>query len=220
MPQFDWSIVARYGGSFLEGAVATLAVSVAATLIGLVIGMLTALARLSPWAPLRGAGRVYVEVIRGTPLLVQLFFLYAALPLYGIRLSAVASGIVALSLYTGAFAAEIFRAGITSVHRGHVEAARSLGMSYGQAMRRIVMPLMAVQVLPPLTSEFTGVIKWSSLLSVVTVPELTYAAYRAIGETYSAVEPLVVAGLLYWGLNDLVVAVGRGLERRLTRHLA
>jgi polar amino acid transport system permease protein len=75
-------------------------------------------------------------------------------------------------------------------------------------------------VLPPLTSEFTGVIKWSSLLSVVTVPELTYTAYRAIGETYSAVEPLLVAGLLYWGLNDLVVAVGRGLERRLTRHLA
>ena len=220
MLQFDWSIVARYGGSFVEGAGTTLAVSVAAMLIGLVVGMLTALARLSPWAPLRGAARAYVEVIRGTPLLVQLFVLYAALPLYGIRLSAMASGIVALSLYTGAYAAEIFRAGITAVHRGHVEAARSLGMSYGQAMRRIVAPLMAVQVLPPLTSEFTGVIKWSSLLSVVTVPELTYAAYRAIGETYSAVEPLLVAGLLYWGLNDLVVAAGRGLERRLTRHLA
>lgn len=220
MLQFDWSIVARYGGSFVEGAGTTLAVSVAAMLIGLVVGMLTALARLSPWAPLRGAARAYVEVIRGTPLLVQLFFLYAALPLYGIRLSAMASGIVALSLYTGAFAAEILRAGITAVHRGHVEAARSLGMSYGQAMRRIVAPLMAVQVLPPLTSEFTGVIKWSSLLSVVTVPELTYAAYRAIGETYNAVEPLLVAGLLYWGLNDLVVAAGRGLERRLTRHLA
>jgi His/Glu/Gln/Arg/opine family amino acid ABC transporter permease subunit len=218
--QFDWSIVARYGGSFVDGAVMTLLVSLTATLIGLAIGMLTALARLSPWAPLRGVARAYVEVIRGTPLLVQLFFLYAALPLYGIRLSAVASGIVALSLYTGAFAAEILRAGIAAVQRGHVEAARSLGMSYGQAMRRIVMPLMAVQVLPPLTSEFTGVVKWSSLLSVVTVPELTYAAYRAIGETYSAVEPLVAAGLLYWGLNDLVVAVGRGLERRLTRHLA
>jgi polar amino acid transport system permease protein len=218
--QFDWSIVSRYGGTFLDGALMTLGVSVAATLIGLVLGMLTALARLSPSAPLRAAARAYVEVIRGTPLLVQLFFLYAALPLYGIRLSAVVSGIVALSLYTGAFSAEILRAGITAVQRGHVEAARSLGMSYGQAMRRIVVPLMAVQVLPPLTNEFTGVIKWSSLLSVVTVPELTYAAYRAIGETYSAIEPLVVAGLLYWGLNDLVVAVGRGLERRLTRHLA
>jgi polar amino acid transport system permease protein len=220
MVEFDWSIVARYGASFLRGAGITLAVSVVSTLAGLAIGMLAALARLSPWAPLRGAARAYVEVVRGTPLLVQLFFLYAALPLYGVRLSAMASGIVALSLYSGAFAAEIFRAGITAVHRGHVEAARSLGMSFGQATRRVVAPLMAVQVLPPLTSEFTGIIKWSSLLSVVTVPELTYAAYRAIGETYSAIEPLVVAGLLYWALNDLVVAAGRRVERRLTRHLA
>jgi polar amino acid transport system permease protein len=163
---------------------------------------------------------VYVEVWRGTPLLVQLFFIYAALPFYGIRLSAVTAGIVALSLYTGAFAAEIFRAGITAVHRGQVEAARSLGLSYGQTLRRIVAPIMAALVLPALTNEFTGVIKWSSLLSVVTVPELTYAAYRAIGETYSAVEPLLISGLLYWLLNDLVVLAGRRIESRLTRHLA
>ena len=105
MPEFDWSIVARYGGSFVEGAVMTLVVSVVSTLIGLAIGAMTALARLSPWRPLRWAARAYVEIVRGTPLLVQLFFLYAALPLYGIRLSAVSSGVVALSLYTGAFAA-------------------------------------------------------------------------------------------------------------------
>ncbi|HZS32626.1 MAG TPA: amino acid ABC transporter permease [Methylomirabilota bacterium] len=220
MPTFDWSIVARYGPTFLEGAATTLAVSVVSTLIGVGLGFVTALARLSPWRPLRAAARAYVEVIRGTPLLVQLFFLYAALPLYGVRLSATASGVVALSLYTGAYAGEIFRAGLTAIHRGQVEAARSLGMSYGQTLRRIVAPIMAALVLPPLTNEFTGVIKWSSLLSIVTVPELTFAAYRAIGETYSAVEPLLVSGLLYWCLNDLVVAAGRGLERRLTRHLA
>lgn len=220
MPQFDWSIVGRYGSSFLQGAATTLAVSLVSTLIGLALGMLAALARLSPWRLLRGAARVYVEVWRGTPLLVQLFFIYAALPFYGIRLSAVTAGIVALSLYTGAFAAEIFRAGITAVHRGQVEAARSLGLSYGQTLRRIVAPIMAALVLPALTNEFTGVIKWSSLLSVVTVPELTYAAYRAIGETYSAVEPLLISGLLYWLLNDLVVLAGRRIESRLTRHLA
>jgi His/Glu/Gln/Arg/opine family amino acid ABC transporter permease subunit len=217
---FDWSIVARYGPSFVDGAVTTLAVSVVSMLLGLALGMLVALARLSPWAALRVPARAYVEVWRGTPLLVQLFFIYAALPFYGLRLSATASGVVALSLYTGAFAAEIFRAGITAVQRGHVEAARSLGMSYGQTFRRVVAPIMATLVLPPLTSEFTGVIKWSSLLSIVTVPELTYAAYRAIGETYSAVEPLLVSGLLYWLLNDLVALGGRTLERRLTRHLA
>jgi His/Glu/Gln/Arg/opine family amino acid ABC transporter permease subunit len=219
MLAFDWSIVERYGPGFLSGAVMTLAVSVVATLAGLALGLLAALARLSPWRPVRALARAYVEVVRGTPLLVQLFFIYAALPFYGIRLSALAAGTVALSLYCGAFAAEIFRAGITAVHRGYVEAARSLGMSYGQTLRRIVGPIMGALVLPPLTNEFTGVIKWSSLLAIITVPELTYAAQRAIGETYSVIEPLVVSGLLYWALNDLVVAGGRTLERRFTRHL-
>jgi His/Glu/Gln/Arg/opine family amino acid ABC transporter permease subunit len=216
---FDWSLVIRHWPDFLRGAALTLALAVAATLIGLTLGLLAALARLSPWRALAGGARVYVEVVRGTPLLVQIFFVYSVLPLYGIRLSALAAGILALSLYTGAFAAEIFRAGITAVHRGQVEAARSLGMSYGQTLRRIVLPIMAAMVLPPITSEFTGVIKWSSLLSVITVPELTFAAQRVIGESYSAIEPLLMAGLLYWALNDLMVYAGRRLERRMTRYL-
>jgi polar amino acid transport system permease protein len=216
---FDWSLVARHWPDFLRGAALTLALAVAATLIGLTLGLLAALARLSSWRALAGAARVYVEVVRGTPLLVQIFFVYSVLPLYGIRLSALVAGILALSLYTGAFAAEIFRAGITAVHRGQVEAARSLGMSYGQTLRRIVLPIMAAMVLPPITSEFTGVIKWSSLLSVITVPELTFAAQRVIGESYSVIEPLLMAGLLYWALNDLMVYAGRRLERRMTRYL-
>ena len=216
---FDWSLVARHWPDFVRGAGLTLALAVAATLIGLTLGLLAALARLSPWRALGAAARVYVEVVRGTPLLVQIFFLYSVLPLYGVRLSAAAAGILALSLYTGAFAAEIFRAGITAVHRGQVEAARSLGMSYGQTLRRIVLPIMAAMVLPPITSEFTGVIKWSSLLSVITVPELTFAAQRVIGESYSAIEPLLMAGLLYWALNDLMVYAGRRLERRMTSYL-
>jgi His/Glu/Gln/Arg/opine family amino acid ABC transporter permease subunit len=215
----DWELVARVWLDFVRAAGMTLVVSLAATAIGLTLGLLTAVARLSPWWPLRAVARAYVEVVRGTPLLVQLFFVYAALPLWGLRLPAIAAGILALALYTGAFAAEIFRAGITSVHRGQVEAARSLGMSYGQALRRIVAPIMAALVLPPLTSEFTGVIKWSSLLSLITVPELTYAAQRVIGETYSVVEPLLISGVCYWALNDLMVAFGRRMERRLTRYL-
>jgi His/Glu/Gln/Arg/opine family amino acid ABC transporter permease subunit len=216
---FDWALVARAWPDFLRGAAVTLGVSVAATLIGLTLGLATALARLSPWPPLRGVARAYVEVVRGTPLLVQLFTVYAVLPLWGVRLPATAAGIASLSLYTGAFAAEIFRSGLLAIHRGHVEAARSLGMSYAQTLRRIVGPIAATLVLPPLTSEFTGVIKWSSLLSLITVPELTYAAQRTIGESYSVIEPLVLSGLLYWGLNDLMVLVGRRLERRFTRHL-
>jgi His/Glu/Gln/Arg/opine family amino acid ABC transporter permease subunit len=216
---FDWALLAARWPEFVRGAGVTLGISVAATLIGLTVGLLTAMARLSPWRVLRGPARVYVEVIRGTPLLVQVFFIYAALPLYGVRLSAVAAGVLALALYTGAFAAEIFRAGILAVHRGHVEAARSLGMSYWQTTRRIVAPIMGALVLPPLTSEFTGVVKWSSILSLITVPELTYAAQRVIGESYSAIEPLVLSGVLYWVLNDLLVFAGRRIERRVTRYL-
>lgn len=216
----DWELVARVWPDFVRGAGTTMAVSLAATAIGLVVGLGAAVARLSPWWPVRAVAAAYVEVVRGTPLLVQLFFVYAALPLWGIRLPAVAAGVLSLALYTGAFAAEIFRAGITSVHRGHVEAARSLGMSYGQTLRRVTAPIMAALVLPPLTSEFTGVIKWSSLLSLITVPELTYAAQRVIGESYSVVEPLLLSGLGYWALNDMLVAVGRRVERRMTRYLA
>src|SRR5262249_37363390 len=99
---FDWSLVARHWPDFVRGAALTLALAVVATLIGLTLGLLAALARLSPWRVLAGAARVYVEVVRGTPLLVQIFFVYSVLPLYGIRLSAVVAGILALSLYTGA----------------------------------------------------------------------------------------------------------------------
>ena len=204
---------------FLRALWTTVYIAVSAQFIGVVLGLVAALMRMSRFPPLRWLSGVYVLVFRGTPLLVQIFFVYSVLPLYGVRLSAVAAGVLALSLYTGAFAAEIFRAGITAVHRGQVEAARSLGMTYTQTLRRIVLPIMAAMVLPPITSEFTGVIKWSSLLSVITVPELTFAAQRVIGETYSAIEPLLMAGLLYWALNDLMVYAGRRLERRMTRYL-
>ena len=210
----------EWGPALLRGTALTIFLTVASFAFALVLGLVLALARLSRrqwylYAPAQG----FVELVRGTPLLVQLFFVYAALPLWGIRLPALAAGVLSLALYTGAFAAEIFRAGITSVHRGQVEAARSLGMSYGQTLRRVVAPIMAALVLPPLTSEFTGVIKWSSLLSLITVPELTYAAQRVIGESYSVVEPLLLSGLCYWALNDLMVTVGRRMERRLTRYL-
>jgi His/Glu/Gln/Arg/opine family amino acid ABC transporter permease subunit len=156
--------------------------------------------------------------LRGTPLLIQVFVVYYALPDLGIRLSAIASGVIAMSLYMGAYAAEILRAGILSIHRGHVEAARSLGMTYAQTLRRIVLPLMAALVLPPLTNEFTTLVKWSAVLSVVTVPELTYSAQEVIGITFSPVEGFVVVTLLYWGFNDLFVHIARVFEKRAARY--
>jgi His/Glu/Gln/Arg/opine family amino acid ABC transporter permease subunit len=215
---FDLSIITRFWPIFLRGFGYTLYVSVLATGIGLCLGLLVALGRISHLRLLRWVTRGYVEVMRGTPLLIQVFIVYYALPDLGIRLSAITSGVIAMSLYMGAYVAEILRAGILSIHRGQVEAARSLGMSYAQTLRRIVLPLMVSLVLPPLTNEFTTLIKWSAVLSVVTVPELTYSAQDVIGITFSPVEGFVVVTLLYWGLNDLFVHVARMFEKRAARY--
>lgn len=215
---FDVAVIAEFWPILLRGAGITFYVSAVGTAVGLWIGLLVALARLSRSRVLRGAARVYVEVIRGTPLLVQVYLVYFALPDLGVRFSAIGSGILALSLYMGAYAAEIARAGILSIHRGHVEAARSLGMSHGQTLRRVILPLMVSLVLPPLTNEFTNLIKWSAVLSIVTVPELTYSAQEVIGITFSPVEPFLLVTLLYWGINDVFVHLASVLEKRAARY--
>jgi His/Glu/Gln/Arg/opine family amino acid ABC transporter permease subunit len=217
--RIDVTVFTRFWLVFLQGAGVTLYVSAVAAAIGVGLGLFVALGRLSQFVLLRGVARGYVEIIRGTPLLVQLYMVYFALPDLGIRLGAVTSGVIALSLYMGAYSGEIIRAGIQSIHRGHVEAARSVGMSYLQTLRRIVLPLMVSLVLPPLTNEFTSLVKWSAVLSVVTVPELTYSSEEVIAITFSPVEALVMVTLLYWGLNDLFVHVARVFEKRAALYL-
>lgn len=211
---FDVQVVAEYWPIFLRGTVLTLYVSTIATVLGLGLGLIVALMRVSRVWVGRGLARAYVELIRGTPLLVQLYIVYFGLPEFGIRLGAITSGVIAMSLYMGAYAGEIIRAGILSIQRGHVEAARSLGMTHIQAVRRIVLPLMASLVLPALANEFTSLIKWSAVLSIVTVPELTYSAQQVIAATFSPVEAFVTITVLYWGINDLFVHVARRLEKR------
>lgn len=215
----DVELIGEIWRLFVVAAGTTLWLSVLSMTVGLAVGLLTAVARLSRFASLRLAARGYVETIRGTPLLVQVYFLYAAAPFYDVRLSPVVSGVVSLSLYAGAYASEIFRAGITAVHKGQIEAARSLGMTYWQALRRVTLPIMAPLVTPALTNEFTGILKWSSILSVITVPELTYRAHQVIAESYAPFEALLVSGVMYWVLTDLVAYGGRLVERRMTRHL-
>ncbi len=215
----DRELIAETWPLFVRASVTTLWISVLSMAIGVVIGLLTAAARLAPWRPLSLVARGYVELIRGTPLLVQVYFLYAAAPFYHLTLPPLVSGVTSLSLYVGAYAAEIFRAGIGAVHKGQVEAARSLGMTYWQTLRRITVPIMGALVTPALTNEFTGVLKWSSILSVITVPELTYRAYQVIAESYAPFEALILSGVMYWALTDLVAYLGRVVERRMTRHL-
>jgi His/Glu/Gln/Arg/opine family amino acid ABC transporter permease subunit len=157
----------------LLGASWTLRLTLLALLFGTPLGLLIALGRISHFWPLSAAATVYVEVIRGTPLLVQIFFIYFVLPVIGISLPELPAALWALSVNTSAYIAEIFRAGIQSIETGQMEAARSLGMTYPQAMQRVILPQAIRRVVPPLTNEAIALLKDSSLVSIMGMAELT-----------------------------------------------
>jgi His/Glu/Gln/Arg/opine family amino acid ABC transporter permease subunit len=212
--RFDFSVIVETWPLFLHGLAITLLCSVFALALGLILGGVIALGRLSrrPW--LRWPASVYVEIVRDTPFLVQAFLIYFLLPRYRIRLPATTAGIIALALYGAAGFAESIRGAVLSVARGQVEAARAVGMSHLLTMRRIVSPQMMSYLVPSLTNQFIGLVKESSVLSIITVPELTMASSLVLGRTFAAVEAYSVVALLYWALT-LAIAVGMGvLERR------
>jgi len=173
---FNIDIIKEILPFLLKGALLTIFFSVTSEIIGIIIGLVTSVIRVTRIKVLSQLVVVYVDLFRGTPLLMQIIFIYYALPYVGINLPAIVAGIVALSVNSGAYVSEIFRAGIESIDRGQTEAARSLGMSYMQAMRYVVIPQTIKRVLPPLTNEFVALIKDSSLLSVIAIAELMRTA--------------------------------------------
>ena len=173
---FSFSIIREILPFLLKGALLTIFFSATSEIIGIIIGLTTSVIRVTRIKVLSQLAVVYVDLFRGTPLLMQIIFVYYALPYLGINLPAIVAGIVALSVNSGAYVSEIFRAGIESLDKGQTEAARSLGMSYMQAMRYVVIPQTIKRVLPPLTNEFVALIKDSSLLSVIAIAELMRTA--------------------------------------------
>ncbi len=173
---FNIDIIKEILPFLLKGALLTIFFSVTSEIIGIIIGLVTSVIRVTRIKVLSQLVVVYVDLFRGTPLLMQIIFIYYALPYVGINLPAIVAGIVALSINSGAYVSEIFRAGIESIDKGQTEAARSLGMSYMQAMRYVVIPQTIKRVLPPLTNEFVALIKDSSLLSVIAIAELMRTA--------------------------------------------
>ena len=173
---FSFSIIREILPFLLKGALLTIFFSATSEIIGIIIGLVTSVIRVTRIKVLSQLAVVYVDLFRGTPLLMQIIFVYYALPYLGINLPAIVAGIVALSINSGAYVSEIFRAGIESIDKGQTEAARSLGMSYMQAMRYVVIPQTIKRVLPPLTNEFVALIKDSSLLSVIAIAELMRTA--------------------------------------------
>ncbi len=203
-------------GALLSGLYVTLQITAVSMVLALFIGLLTALLRLSPSLLGRWVARIYLEVIRNTPLLVQLFFVYFVLaPVFDIeRFSA---AVIALSLFEGAYASEIFRAGILTIPDGQWEAARSIGLRTSQAYRHVVLPQAIRNVLPPLTGQSVSLIKDSALVSTVAVYDLTMQGQAIIADTYLVFEVWFTVALIYLIITGALSLSVSLLERRLRR---
>jgi polar amino acid transport system permease protein len=218
MYQWDFSFLWSYRWLFVNGTAVTLLFTVGIVALGLAVGLLAGLLRLSRFAPLRWLSQAYVEVFRCTPVLVQLVWFYYALPiLTGIEMSATTAAILALSLYGGAFYSEIIRGGINSIEPGQTEAALALGMTPGQSMRRIVLPQALKRMVPPLMNQSIIQLKNTSLVSVLAVPDLLYQGQAVAHDSYRPLEIYTLVAVIYFViLFPLTLLVGR-LERRLAR---
>jgi polar amino acid transport system permease protein len=211
-------------GLLMQGLWLTIKVSIIATVFGVLIGLFAGIARVSANPFFRWSALTYVEIIRGSPLLVQIFIWYFVLGTlinsifakYGIgQISPLWYGVASMATFAGAYVAEIVRAGIQSIHRGQNEAARSLGMSYAQAMVHVILPQAIRRILPPLAGEFISLIKDSSLLGIIAIRELTKATREVVTTSLQAFELWFVCAFLYLVLTFTLSMCVKYLERRM-----
>ncbi|MGP1909794.1 amino acid ABC transporter permease [Metabacillus sp. JX24] len=188
--------------------------------VGLVLAVLTALARISTVKPLQWIARFYVSIIRGTPLLVQLFIIFYGLPSIGVTISPFISAIIGFSLNVGAYASEIMRAAILSTPKGQWEAGYSIGMSYSQTLKRIVLPQAARVSIPPLSNTFISLVKDTSLASLILVTEMFRKAQEIASTNYEFLLMYSMAGLLYWIICFILSVVQQQIEGKLDRYVA
>lgn len=199
----------------LAGAVVTVKITIISVAIGIVIGLFVGIARVVKFKPVRWLAAIYVDFIRGTPLLVQIFIIYFALPLVlGIHMNPFVAAISACGINSGAYVAEIFRAGIQAVDEGQMEAGRSLGLTWGQTMRYIIVPQAFKCVIPPLGNEFIALLKDSSLVSVIGFEELTRRGQLVIARTYGSLEIWLSVAVLYLIMTLTISRLVAYLERR------
>jgi polar amino acid transport system permease protein len=212
---FDWGLVEKSVPLLGAGLLTTVKICAFAMLLGIVLGGMLGLASLSRYRPLRWAVMAYVDFIRGTPLLVQIFLVYFALPVVGINLPEFWAGVIALGLNASGFIAEIVRAGVGSIESGQSEAARSIGMRHGQILLRILLPQSLRAIVPPTTNELITLVKGSALLSVISVYELTRAGQAIISVHFAPLEIYLMIALYYYATISLLAWLSRWLERRL-----
>lgn len=209
----------QYGPALLRGFGFTVLCWVLGTIFGMALGLMIALLRHYGPVWLGWIFQIYIEIIRGTPFLVQLFVLYYGGPLIGLRLDALPAGLLGLAVYGSPYFAEIFRAGFRAVPIGQIEAARAIGIAELAIIRRILLPLSMVSALPALINFSIILTKETVILSIITVPELMYEVSRMSAETFRFVEANLVLALFFWGLVEAISRLGRRFEKRVTKHL-
>lgn len=216
---FDFSIYVAYWPLILHGLLLTIASSAIALVLSLIFGAAVVLARLSRNRLAVYGAIAFVEVMRDLPFMVVLFLIFYLLPAFGIRLPAFAVGVMTLSLYAAAYFSEIMRGAVQSVPKGQMESARATGMSRIQALRRVIVPQMMGYFLPAATNQAVTVVKESSLLSTITVTELTMVSQVIQGYTYSPIEVFAMISIFYWLMCTGVARVGRKLEEMMQLRL-
>jgi len=213
----DPEFAVKWGPLILGGASLTIFISVVSIILATIFAIIGALGRLSSNGFINGAASLYVSLVRGTPLLVQIYFVFFALPQMGIVIDLIPAGIVALSFNYGAYMTEIFRAGIQAVPRGQREAAEALGMPERQVMRRIVLPQAVRIVIPAIGNDFVSMIKDSSLVSVVGLQEMLWRANTVGRSEQQLIQALLIAALVYWALTIFFSFFQAKLEKRLAQ---
>jgi polar amino acid transport system permease protein len=216
----DLDILWRYAPSLISGFGVTILCWSAGGALGLALGFLIALAYRLPVPPLRWLLRVFIEVFRGTPFLMQLFLIYSGGPYIGLRLSATAAGILGLALYSSAYFAEIFRGGFASAPSGQIEAAMSVGMSPFDVLMRVELPAALIAAVPPIVNMLIVLSKETVVLSIITVPELMYQMQTMAAETFTAFDAIFAMAVFYWLLVEAVSRAGRYFESRVTAFMA
>jgi cystine transport system permease protein len=214
----DWLELLREAAPvMLKGAGYTLIFAVASMVGGLVLGFPTAVMRILPWKLLRWPANLYVSIMRGTPLLVQMFVIYYGLPSVGIEFTPVTAGILALSLNAGAYLSESLRGAILSIHQGQWSASYSLGLGYAQTLRHVVMPQALRIAVPSMSNTLISLIKDTSLVSVITMTELMLSTKEVIATTFRPLPLYLAAALIYWILSLAFEQLQRLAEQRLNR---
>jgi polar amino acid transport system permease protein len=212
----DIDIIIRTMPVLLKGCVMTVELTVITLVLGTVLGILFALMRLSSNVVLSQISNFYTWIIRGTPMLLQLFFFYYGLPSVGIRLTPFQAAVIGLGLNSGAYMAEIIRGGILSIDKGQFEAAKALGFSYTETMQKIILPQTFKVIIPPVGNEFITILKDTSLVSTIAMVELMRSAQQMYASTFKPIEIFATAAILYLIMTTVFTTIFSVYEKKLS----